>query len=103
MIKEIRNNNIDEVLKSEFAILDFSAEWCGPCRMLAPILEEISDEFDGIVDVFGADTDMNQELAAEFGIQSIPSLLFFKNGEKIDQSVGFIPKEQLIKVIEEHK
>lgn len=103
MVKEIKNNNIDEVLNSKFALLDFSADWCGPCRMLAPVLEEISDEFDGTVDVYGADTDANAELAAEFGIQSIPSLLFFKNGIKIDQTVGFLPKEQLTALIESHK
>lgn len=95
MINKIENENMSEVLKSEYAVIDFSAEWCGPCRMLAPVLEELSDELDGKVDFFNADVDDNPELAGQCGISSIPALVFFKGGKPVGVSVGFKPKEML--------
>ena len=95
MVTKIENENISEVLKCENAVIDFSAVWCGPCRMLAPVLEELSDELDGTVDFFNADVDDNPELAQQCGISSIPALVFFKNGKPVSVSVGFRPKEQL--------
>ncbi len=93
MIEKIYDNNFENVLKSEFAVVDFSATWCGPCKMIEPILEELSDELDGQVDFFNADSDENMELAQEYEIQSIPALLVFKNGKVVDRAVGFQPKQ----------
>ncbi|MDE7266785.1 MAG: thioredoxin [Lachnospiraceae bacterium] len=95
MVKKIENNNMSEALESSLALVDFSATWCGPCKMLAPVLEEISEELTGKLDFFNADVDANDELALKYGIQNIPALVIFKNGEIADRSVGFQSKEKL--------
>ncbi|MDE7207045.1 MAG: thioredoxin [Lachnospiraceae bacterium] len=95
MVKKIENNNMDEALGSGLALVDFSATWCGPCKMLAPVLEELSEEFAGKLNFFNADVDANDALALKYGIQNIPALVIFKNGEIADRSVGFQPKEKL--------
>lgn len=95
MVKKIENNDMNEALGSSIALVDFSATWCGPCKMLAPVLEEISDELAGKLDFFNADVDANDELALKYGIQNIPALIVFKNGEIADRSVGFQSKEKL--------
>ena len=95
MVKKIENNDMNEALGSSLALVDFSATWCGPCKMLAPVLEEISDELAGKLDFFNADVDENDELALKYGIQNIPALVIFKNGEIADRSVGFQSKEKL--------
>jgi len=82
------------------AIVDFYADWCGPCKQVAPILEELSDEFAGKINIYKVDTEAEQELSSVFGIRSIPSILFIpKNGQPMMQP-GALPKEQLIQVIE---
>ncbi len=82
------------------AIVDFYADWCGPCKMVAPILEELSDEYAGKINIYKVDTEAEQELSAVFGIRSIPSILFIpKNGQPMMQP-GALPKESLIQVIE---
>jgi thioredoxin 1 len=83
------------------AIVDFYADWCGPCKMVAPILEEISQQYEGKLHVYKVDTDAEQELAAAFGIQSIPSILFIPMGEKPQMAAGALPKDQLEKVIKD--
>ncbi len=83
------------------AIIDFYADWCGPCKMVAPILEELSKEYDGLVDIYKIDTEDQQELAAMFGIRSIPSLLFIPVGDKPQMAVGALPKDSFIKAIED--
>ncbi len=85
-----------EVLQSELPVLvDFWATWCGPCRMLAPIVEEIAEEYDGKVKVCKVDVDEEEALALQFGIASIPTLLVFKNGQLTDTRTGFITKDQI--------
>ena len=88
------------VLKSEQLVLvDFWAEWCGPCKMMLPIVEEISKEFEGKVTVAKVDVDGNPGTAAKFGIRNIPTILFFKNGNVVDKQVGAVPKNALIEKI----
>mgnify|MGYP003397834959 FL=1 len=83
------------------AIIDFYADWCGPCKMIAPLLEELSDEYEGKISIYKVDTDVEQELSAVFGIQSIPTMLFIgADGEPMMQP-GALPKHVLRKIIEE--
>lgn len=103
MIEEIKNSDFTDVLNSKLAVVDFSAVWCGPCQMLAPIMEELSDEMDGEVDFFSADVDENRDLAYQFDIQSIPAIVVFANGEEVTRTVGFKPKEELKELIESCK
>ena len=103
MIEEIKNSDFTDVLKSKLAVVDFSAVWCGPCQMLAPIMEELSGEMDGEVDFFSADVDENRDLAYQFDIQSIPAIVVFANGEEVTRTVGFQPKEELKELIESCK
>lgn len=87
----------DVVLKSEQLVLvDFWAEWCGPCKMMLPIVEELSKEFEGKMIVAKVDVDGNPGTAAKFGIRNIPTILFFKNGNVVDKQVGAVPKNALI-------
>ena len=81
---------------------DVWAEWCGPCRMVGPIIDEISNEFEGKAVVGKVDVDNNHEFAAKFGVRNIPTVLLFKNGELIDRKVGVSPKSVYVSAIEEH-
>jgi len=89
-----------EVLQSTIpVVIDCAAEWCGPCKKLAPIVEELSLEFSGKVKIGHLDVDQNAEISTDQGILSVPTLLFFKNGHKVDESIGLISKETLIEKI----
>lgn len=83
------------------AIIDFYADWCGPCKMIAPILEELAEEYDGQIYIYKVDTEAEQQLAAEFGIRSIPSLLFVPMGEAPQMAQGALPKDAFKQAIEE--
>jgi thioredoxin 1 len=93
----------DEVVKSTLPTLtDFWAAWCGPCKMIAPILEQLAGEYDGKLKVTKLDVDQNPTLATRFGVMSIPTLILFKNGEPVERLVGYMPKEKLADRIKPH-
>ena len=77
-------------------MVDFWAVWCGPCRMVGPVVEELASEYQGKAVIGKVDVDTNQEVAAKYGIRNIPTILFFKDGEVVDKVVGVVPKEQLV-------
>jgi thioredoxin 1 len=89
-----------EVLKSQLPVfVDFWAEWCGPCRMVGPIVEQLAQSLDGKVKVSKLNVDQNQEIAMKYNVQSIPSLLLFKNGHEVARTVGLSPKEKYEKFV----
>ena len=96
-VKEISSENFNqEVLESDIPVLvDFWAEWCGPCKQLAPTVEDVANEMIGSIKVCKMDVDSNQDIAVQFGVRSIPTLLIFKNGEVTSTQIGAISKQQL--------
>jgi thioredoxin 1 len=106
------SNNITTVTDANFqseianndglSMVDFWASWCGPCRLIAPFVEQLAAEYAGKVKVAKLDVDANQRTAAQFGVRSIPTVLFFKNGQVVDQVVGAVPKPALDRKIQEH-
>ena len=94
-IAHATDQNFTDEIKSGLVLVDFWAPWCGPCKMIAPVLEEIDAEISDKVKIVKLDVDENQETAGNFGVMSIPTLVLFKDGEIVDQVVGFQPKEAL--------
>lgn len=102
MALELTDANFEEVvLKSDKPVLvDFWAVWCGPCRMVAPIVEELAKEYEGRAVIGKLDVDNNPQVSAQFGIRNIPTLLVFKNGQVVDKQVGAVPKSVLVAKID---
>lgn len=93
---KITKENFESELASGYTLVDFWAEWCTPCKMLNPIIDEIADEMSGKVKVASLDVDANPELSQEFGVRSIPTIILFKDGQPVDRSIGAVPKEELV-------
>ena len=103
-ILQVTDSTFDsEVLKSSIPVLvDFWAEWCGPCRMVAPVVEEVAKQYQGKVKVAKVDVDSNIQTATRFNVRSIPMLLFFKNGKVVDQIVGAVPRAVIEGKLQQH-
>ncbi len=101
-VKKIEDANFqEEVLKSDVPVLvDYYADWCGPCKMAAPIIEELAEEYEGKVKIGKLDVDQNQQTAAKYGVMSIPTVVMFKDGEEVDRLVGFRGREGYESMIE---
>ena len=95
------DKQIDEH-RGQVVLVDFWAPWCGPCRMVAPVVEEVAQQYEGKVKVVKVNTDENTQVASQYGIRSIPTLMIFKGGAKVDMVVGAVPKTTLSRTLEKH-
>ena len=101
MALEITDSNFQEILaEGKPVVMDFWAPWCGPCKMVGPIIDELATEYEGKAIIGKCDVDENGDVAAEYGIRNIPTVLFFKNGELVDKQVGSAPKSAYVAKIE---
>ena len=99
---ELTASNFADTTKEGVCLVDFWAPWCGPCRMIAPVIEELAADFDGKAKICKVNTDEEQDIAVKFGIRSIPTIMFFKNGKMVDQVVGAQSKQALAEKINAH-
>lgn len=99
---KVTDSDFNEQVQNGVKLVDFWATWCGPCKMIAPVLEELAQDFDGKADVLKLDVDENPNNAAKFEVMSIPTLIVFKDGKPVDKVVGFQPKENLAEVLNKH-
>ncbi|AUJ31626.1 MAG: thioredoxin [Liquorilactobacillus nagelii] len=102
MVKELTDATFEEATKTGVTLTDFWATWCGPCRMQSPVVEELDDEMGDQVSFAKVDVDQNTQVASEFGIMSIPTLLIKKDGQVVDTLVGYHPKEQIKTKLEQY-
>ncbi|UTJ06834.1 thioredoxin [Arcobacter roscoffensis] len=93
---ELNNDNFEETTKEGIALVDFWAPWCGPCRMLAPVIDELAQEFDGKAKICKVNSDEEQDLAVKFGVRSIPTIIFMKDGEVVDTMIGASSKQAFV-------
>ncbi|MCE3046960.1 thioredoxin [Helicobacter kayseriensis] len=93
---ELTKENFEEVVKNGLSLVDFWAPWCGPCRMLSPVIDKLAQDYSGVANICKVNTDEQEELSAQFGIRSIPTILFLKDGKVVDQMVG-ATSEQVLK------
>jgi len=101
MLAEFTDDNVKSVIESgKPVVIDFWAEWCGPCRMVSPLVEELAEEFDGKVEIGKLNVDENVDTPNEYGIRNIPTILFFKDGKLVDKQVGAAPKSALKSKVE---
>lgn len=98
---ELNNEDFNEEIKDKLVLVDFYATWCGPCRMMHPIIEEVAKEEN--IKVIKVDVDKHDELARNYGIMSIPTIILFQNSNLVEKNIGFIPKEQLLTMIKNYK
>lgn len=103
MVKEVKGDNFDDIKACGVAVADYSATWCGPCKMMAPVFHTVADEMKGKVDFFSVDVDENPGLAAANKVFSVPTLILYKNGVEASRSVGAISKYDLLDFIEKNK
>lgn len=103
IIQVVDSNFESEVIKSnKIVLVDFGAPWCGPCRMIAPVVNEVAHEYESLIKVVKVNTDLSPSVAAEYGIRSIPTLMFFKNGIKLDTVIGAVPRSTLVNTLNKH-
>ncbi len=104
MTKEFTDNEMEQLLaQKNLIVIDFWAEWCGPCKKMSPVVDELAAEYDGVVDVRKCDVEENVEVAAKFGIMAIPTIVFVKDGKEIARKSGTVKKDQLVALIEANK
>jgi len=101
-ILDVTDQNFEQETSEGLVLADFWAPWCGPCKMIGPVLEELDEEMSDKVQIVKLNVDDNQETAGKYGVMSIPTLLLFKDGDVVDQVVGFQPKEKLAELINKH-
>ena len=101
MVKKITGNEFEDAVKTGVSVVDFSAGWCGPCKMLAPVFDSLSEELTD-VDFVKVDIDQSLELAQKFGITTVPTMMIFKDGKVVDTLVGFMPKDNLKAKVQAH-
>jgi thioredoxin 1 len=101
-ITELNENNYNTFIGSNLVLVDVWASWCGPCKMISPIVDEISSDYQGRLSVGKLDADSNRETITELGVRNIPTILLYKNGEIVDKSTGAVTKQKLVEMIDKH-